>query len=116
MAALAQAVGMQLWQLVDRMATPLTALYSWVVSASHATSQAYRRAPTMSAHHLKGGYGAVRGRVSRPPSSFGGSQGICVREVRGAGRLVPAALICAAPWPMRRREQLAELLGQLFQH
>ena len=30
--------GMQLWQLVDRMATPLTALYSWVVSASHATS------------------------------------------------------------------------------
>eukprot|EP00966_Prymnesium_polylepis_P311699 7202468-Prymnesium_polylepis.1 len=30
------------------MATPLTALYSWVVSASHAASQAYRRAPTMS--------------------------------------------------------------------
>eukprot|EP00966_Prymnesium_polylepis_P302734 6994059-Prymnesium_polylepis.1 len=28
-----------------------TALYSWVVGASHATSQAYRRAPTMSAHH-----------------------------------------------------------------
>eukprot|EP00966_Prymnesium_polylepis_P177815 4117722-Prymnesium_polylepis.1 len=44
--------GMQLRQLVDRMATPLTALYSWVVSASHAASQAYRRAPTMSAHHL----------------------------------------------------------------
>eukprot|EP00966_Prymnesium_polylepis_P050271 1163732-Prymnesium_polylepis.1 len=46
------ASGMQLWRLVDRTATPLTALYSWVVSASHADSQAYRRAPTMSAHHL----------------------------------------------------------------
>ena len=44
------------------------------------------------------------------------SQADCVQDVRGAGRLVPAALICAAPWPMRRREQLAKPLGQFFPH
>eukprot|EP00966_Prymnesium_polylepis_P291116 6723754-Prymnesium_polylepis.1 len=47
----------------------------------------------------KGGYGPVRGRVFRPPSSLAPSrlsQADCVQEVRGAGRLIPAALICAA--------------------
>ena len=65
---------------------------------------------------LRGGTVQSEGAFPVPQVHLGGSQDICVREVRGAGRLVPAALICAAPWPMRRREQLAELLGQLFQH
>eukprot|EP00966_Prymnesium_polylepis_P174230 4031373-Prymnesium_polylepis.1 len=64
----------------------------------------------------KGWGGPVRGRVSGPQVPSRLSQADCVQDMRGAGRLVPAALICAAPRPMRRREQLAKPLGQFFPH